>query len=300
MKKILIVDATNYLFRAFYAHGNLTSDSGEPTGAIYGLMKMLQTLRKHHPTDYFVCVMDAHGHNFRSTIYEEYKKNRPPMQSEIRNQIEPAKEFINALGWRLMCEIGVEADDVIGSLTKQAESEGLGVLIATGDKDMMQLVSDNVKVITSATEKPKDANGVFEKFGVKPNQILEYLMLVGDSSDNIPGVPKIGAKTAAKLLTEYGNIDKIMEQAFAQEGKPKKDCKMTENMAKNLREFRTSNNENINRKLITLKDDLFLPFGPKECVQWTRDEDYLKTLCHRYTIRNLLKDDDVRGRDNEF
>ena len=196
----ILVDGSSYLFRAFHAPPHLTNSAGEPTGAVYGVVNMLRSLLKRYKPSHMAVVFDAKGKTFRSDIYDEYKAHRPPMPDDLRTQIEPLHAIVKAMGLPLLCVEGVEADDVIGTLAKQAGDKGRFTLISTGDKDMAQLVNDHVMLINTMTDTLLDESGVIEKFGVKPNQIIDYLALMGDSSDNIPGLPKVGEKTAQALL----------------------------------------------------------------------------------------------------
>ncbi|MFM9836243.1 MAG: DNA polymerase I [Methylophilaceae bacterium] len=219
MKTLLLVDGSSYLYRAFHALPDLRTSAGEPTGAIRGVLSMLQRLHKDYPADYSACVFDAKGKTFRDDIYSEYKANRAAMPDDLRPQIAPLHEAIVAMGWPLIVEEGVEADDVIGALAKQAEREGVRVIISTGDKDISQLVNDHVTVINTMrdafrrTDEVLDIAGVTNKFGIPPKLMVDYLTLIGDTSDNVPGVEKVGPKTAVKWLTQYGSLDNIVANA---------------------------------------------------------------------------------------
>jgi DNA polymerase-1 len=209
-KKLVLVDGSSYLFRAFHGLPQLTSPSGHPTGAIYGVLNMLRKLVKDEQPDRVAVVFDAKGKTFRNDIYPEYKANRPPMPDELRVQIEPLHQIIETQGFPLISIEGVEADDVIGTMSRQAAEQGYRVLISTGDKDMAQLVNANVSLINTMNNHFMDEAGVVEKFQVRADQIIDYLALMGDSSDNIPGVPKVGPKTAAKWIAEYGSLQAII------------------------------------------------------------------------------------------
>ena len=204
MKTLLLVDGSSYLYRAFHAMPDLRNKRGEATGAIYGVLNMLRRLRKDTPADYSACVFDAKGKTFRDDVYPAYKANRPSMPDELAAQIAPIHEAIVAMGWPLLMIHGVEADDVIGTLARQAEAEGLKVVISTGDKDIAQLVTPRVTLVNTMTNEKLDEAGVEQKFGVKPERIIDYLSLVGDAVDNVPGVAKVGPKTAVKWLTQFG------------------------------------------------------------------------------------------------
>ncbi|MDH3387911.1 MAG: DNA polymerase I, partial [Gammaproteobacteria bacterium] len=219
-KKLVLVDGSSYLFRAYHARGvNLSSPSGKPTGVIYIVLNMLSKLVRDEQPDRIAVVFDAKGKTFRNDIYPEYKANRPPMPDELREQIEPLHKIIRARGLPLISIEGVEADDVIGTMSKQAAEQGYEVLISTGDKDMAQLVNEQVRLINTMNNQFMDEQGVVEKFQVRADQIIDYLALMGDSSDNIPGVPKVGPKTAAKWIEEYGSLQGVMEHADDIQGK---------------------------------------------------------------------------------
>jgi len=218
-KKLVLVDGSSYLFRAYHGLPQLTSPSGHPTGAIYGVLNMLRKLLKDEQPDRVAVVFDAKGKTFRNDIYPEYKANRPPMPDDLRVQIEPLHQIIEAQGLPLIVVPGVEADDVIGTMSQQASEQGYQVLISTGDKDMAQLVNANVSLINTMNNHFMDEASVVEKFQVKADQIIDYLALMGDSSDNIPGVPKVGPKTAAKWIGEFGSLQGVMENAADFKGK---------------------------------------------------------------------------------
>ncbi len=225
MKTLLLVDGSSYLYRAFHAMPDLRNFADEPTGAIHGVLNMLRRLHKDYPADYCACVFDAKGKTFRDDLYPEYKANRAAMPDDLRPQIAPLHEAITALGWPLIMIEGVEADDVIGALAKQAESEGIKTIISTGDKDISQLVNDKITVVNTMRDAFRrvddvlDEAGVEKKFGIPPSLIIDYLTLIGDKVDNVPGVEKVGPKTAVKWLTEYGTLDGIIENADSIKGK---------------------------------------------------------------------------------
>ncbi len=218
-KKLVLVDGSSYLFRAYHGLPQLSSPSGHPTGAIYGVLNMLRKLIKDEQPDKVAVVFDAKGKTFRNDIYPEYKANRPPMPDDLRVQIEPLHEIIKAQGYPLISIEGVEADDVIGTMSREAVDQGYEVLISTGDKDMAQLVNPHVRLINTMNNQLLDEDGVVEKFQVRADQIIDYLALMGDSSDNIPGVPKVGPKTAAKWIGEYGSLQAVIDNAEAIKGK---------------------------------------------------------------------------------
>ena len=216
---VILVDGSSYLFRAFHALPPLTNHAGHPTGAIKGVISMIKRLKEGFPGALLVVVFDAKGGTFRNDLYAEYKANRPPMPEELRVQIEPIHEIVRAMGLPLLCVPGVEADDVIGTLAARYSESGQQVLISTGDKDMAQLVNANTTLMNTMTDERLDEQSVVEKFGVRPNQIIDYLALVGDSVDNIPGVPKCGPKTAVKWLSQYESLAGVMAAADEIKGK---------------------------------------------------------------------------------
>ena len=210
---LLLVDGSNFLYRAYHALPDLRNTAGEPTGTVFGFMNMLQRLEKDYPTAYAACIFDAKGKTFRHTLYPEYKSNRPPMPDDLIQQVAPIHDLVRLYGWPLISVEGIEADDVIGTLAHAAQEEGFQVIVATGDKDLAQIVNDRIKLVDTMNNKVLDRDGVIGKFGVPPEQIVDYLSLIGDSSDNIPGVNKVGPKTAAKWLAKYGSLDSIIQHA---------------------------------------------------------------------------------------
>ncbi|GAW86055.1 DNA polymerase I [Bathymodiolus platifrons methanotrophic gill symbiont] len=218
-KKMLLIDGSSFLFRAYHAVPPLSNSAGMPTNAIFGVANMLRRLMKDHNTEYFTVVFDAPGGTFRNELYSEYKAHRPPMPDDLRVQIEPLHDLIRAMGMPLIMEKGVEADDVLGALAELAVAEGFDVVISTGDKDMAQLVTEQVTLENTMSNTTMDVQGVFDKFGVTPVQIIDYLALMGDSADNIPGVPKVGPKTAAKWLAKYQTLENLMASADEIKGK---------------------------------------------------------------------------------
>ena len=252
VKPFILVDGSSYLFRAYHALPPLMTSHGQPTGAIYGVMNMLRKLQNDYAPEYMAVIFDPRGPTFRKEMYAEYKANREKMPDELAQQIEPLHKLIKASGMPLIIVDGVEADDVIGTLVKQAEQQGLQTLVSTGDKDMAQLVNEQVTLVNTMTDKVMDIEGVQEKFGVKPEQIIDYLTLVGDTSDNIPGVPKVGPKTAAKWLQQYGSLENIIEHAEEIKGK------VGENLRNHLSMLPLA------RDLVTIKTDVTLEVGPAE------------------------------------
>ena len=211
--RLLLVDGSSYLYRAFHGMPDLRNAAGEPTGAVYGMVNMMRRARAEIQADHLACVFDAKGKTFRDEMYSEYKANRSAMPEDLVAQIEPIHELVKALGWPVLMVSGVEADDVIGTLSRQATEAGWDTIISTGDKDLAQLVNPSVSLINTMTDEKLDVDGVTQKFGVPPERIVDYLTIVGDAVDNVPGVPKAGPKTANKWLAEYGNLDQLMARA---------------------------------------------------------------------------------------
>ena len=221
-KTLLLVDGSSYLYRAFHAMPDLRAVAGDPTspatGAIRGMVNMMQSLRKDQPADYAVCVFDAKGPTFRDEWYPAYKATRSPMPDDLRSQIEPVHEVCRLMGWPVLAVPGVEADDVIGTLAVMAAAQGIKVIVSSGDKDLSQLVNEHITIIDTMNGKKRDVAGVTAEFGVPPELMVDYQTLVGDAVDNVPGVAKVGPKTAAKLLMEYGSLDALMEKAHEIKG----------------------------------------------------------------------------------
>jgi DNA polymerase-1 len=247
MKTLLLVDGSSYLYRAFHALPDLRNRHNEPTGAIHGVLNMLRRLHKDYHADYSACVFDAKGKTFRDELYPDYKAHRPSMPPDLAAQIEPLHACIRAMGWPMLIIDGVEADDVIGTLTKQAVTADMRCIVSTGDKDIAQLVNDKVMLINTMSNEVLDEAGVLAKFGVPPQRMLDYLMLVGDASDNVPGVEKVGPKTAVKWLTHYGSLDNIVAHANEIKGI------VGDNLRNTLNWFDTA------RQLIMIKCDVDLP-----------------------------------------
>ena len=221
-KTLLLVDGSSYLYRAFHAMPDLRAVPGDPaspaTGAIRGMINMMERLRKDIPAEYAACVFDAKGPTFRDDIYPEYKQNRSPMPDDLRSQIEPIHQLVRLMGWKVLDVPGVEADDVIGTLAALGSSHGIEVIVSSGDKDLAQLVNEHITIIDTMNGKRRDLAGVQEEFGVPASLMLDYQILVGDTVDNVPGVQKVGPKTAAKLLLEYGSLDNLMAHAHEVKG----------------------------------------------------------------------------------
>jgi DNA polymerase-1 len=212
-KTLLLVDGSSYLYRAFHAMPDLRNAEGAPTGAIYGMINMLRRLRNDYPAAYIACVFDAKGKTFRDEMYPEYKANRASMPEDLGRQITPIHEAVRAMGWPILAVEGIEADDVIGTLAVQAAQHGMNVVVSTGDKDLAQLVNEHVTLVNTMSNETLDRAGVIEKFGVPPERIIDYLSLVGDAVDNVPGVAKVGPKTAVKWLSQYDSLDGVMQNA---------------------------------------------------------------------------------------
>ena len=274
---LVLVDGSSYLYRAYHAVPSLTTSRGQPTGAIHGVVNMLKNIREQIGPQYLAVVFDAKGKTFRDEWYPQYKANRPPMPDELRVQVEPLHRVIRAMGLPLLMIEGVEADDVIGTLATRASSEGLNVLISSGDKDFAQLVTNRVSLVNTMDNTKMDPAGVREKFGVPPCLIIDYLALVGDSVDNIPGVPKVGPKTAVKWLTEYGSLDEIVEHADEIQGK------VGENLRRSLAQIPLS------RKLVTIINDLDLGAGPTELAPTDPDMDALVDVLQELEFKSWLK-----------
>ncbi|HDV6325042.1 TPA: DNA polymerase I [Burkholderia cenocepacia] len=212
-KTLLLVDGSSYLYRAYHAMPDLRGPGGEPTGALYGIINMLRRMRKEVSAEYSACVFDAKGKTFRDDLYADYKANRPSMPPDLALQVEPIHGAVRSLGWPLLMVEGVEADDVIGTLAREAERHGMNVIVSTGDKDLAQLVTERVTLVNTMTNETLDRDGVLAKFGVPPERIIDYLALIGDTVDNVPGVEKCGPKTAVKWLTQYDTLDGVIEHA---------------------------------------------------------------------------------------
>ncbi|MBT6523244.1 MAG: DNA polymerase I, partial [Methylococcales bacterium] len=266
VNRLVLVDGSSFLFRAFHAVPPLSNDQGQPTNAIYGVTNMLKRLLADEKTPYVAVVFDAPGKTFRHQLYREYKANRPPMPNELKVQIAPLFEVIRAMGLPLIIESDVEADDVIGTLTYLAQAQGFQVVISTGDKDMAQLVNDQVSLVNTMTNKVMDIQGVQDKFGVLPEQIIDYLALMGDTVDNIPGVPKVGPKTAAKWLNEFQTLEQVMASAESIKGK------VGENLRASLDQLLLS------KTLTTIKCDLQLSYVMDDLKQQPLDTGLLKQL----------------------
>ncbi|MDH5621583.1 MAG: DNA polymerase, partial [Gammaproteobacteria bacterium] len=283
MTDLVLIDGSSYLYRAFHALPRLTNSLGEPTGALHGVLTMIQKLLREERPTHVAVVFDAPGKTFRDELFAEYKATRPPMPDELRSQVQPILDAVEAMGLPLLRVAGVEADDVIGTLCKQAADRGIRVLVSTGDKDLAQLVNDKVTLVNTMSDTRMDRDGVKAKFDVYPEQIVDYLALIGDTSDNIPGVPKVGAKTAAKWLNEYDSADGIVKNADEIKGK------VGDSLRENIDQLRLS------QQLATIRRDLDLDIRIEDLSPSAADLKRLRELYRHFELRSLLGqlDDDV-------
>ncbi len=277
MKTLLLVDGSSFLYRAFHAMPDLRSPQGEPTGAIHGVLNMLRKLRNDYPADYSACVFDAKGKTFRDDWFPEYKAHRPPMPTDLAQQIEPLHQAVAASGWNILMVDGVEADDVIGTLAQQAQDE-VRCVIATGDKDLAQLVNERVILVNTMSNETLDVAGVNTKFGVPPERIVDYLTLVGDTVDNVPGVTKCGPKTAVKWLAQYGTLDNLIAHADEVGGA----------VGENLRAALDWLPQG--RRLVTVKCDVRLPMRYDELAAPAQDDAQLRKLYEHFGFKSLLRE----------
>jgi DNA polymerase-1 len=282
-KQLILVDGSSYLFRAFHALPPLLNSKGQPTGAVKGVINMIRALIKGHPDSNIAIVFDAKGKTFRSDVYSDYKANRPPMPDELRSQIEPIHRIVESMGLPMLIISGVEADDVIGTLAGQASVENIKTLISTGDKDLAQLVNDDVTLMNTMTNELLDYDGVVKKFGVKPNQIVDYLALMGDKSDNIPGVPSVGPKTAVKWLTDYSSMEGIIENADSIGGK------VGEKLRDNLDLLRLS------YELATIKMDVKLDVEIKDLIHGAENKQQLHEIFSDLEFKSWIRELEADG-----
>ncbi|OYV16892.1 MAG: DNA polymerase I [Methylococcaceae bacterium NSM2-1] len=276
-KRLILVDGSSFLFRAYHAIPPLTNPRGDPTNAIYGVSNMLRKLMADYQSEYITVVFDAPGKTFRNDLYDQYKSHRPPMPDDLRVQIEPLHQLIRAMGLPLIMEPDVEADDVLGALAQHAVQQGFSVIISTGDKDMAQLVNDHIILENTMSNSRMDIQGVIDKFGVKPEQIVDYLALMGDSSDNIPGVPNVGPKTAAKWLEQYQTLENLIAHAD----------KITGKIGENLRSSLTQ--LPLAKQLTTIKCDLNLPYSMDDLKRRPVNTVELKNLLAEQGFLSWLK-----------
>ena len=276
--RIFIIDGSSYLYRAYHAMPPLTSSSGQPTGAIKGVTNMLMTLKKDSEGSPIIVVFDAKGKTFRNDVYKDYKANRPPMPDDLREQLKPLKEIVKAIGFPLIEIEGVEADDVIATLVKKAKENNFKAVISSLDKDLMQLVEDPIStMMNTMTHQIFDEAKVFEKFGVKPNQIRDMLALTGDASDNIPGVPKVGQKTAAKWLNEFGDLSTIKSNADGIKGV----------VGENLRNSLDDLDRNV--ELVSLKHDVELDVTFDSLLDLNTNQEKLDDLFNELEFKTPRK-----------
>ncbi|MGI9291380.1 MAG: DNA polymerase I [Gammaproteobacteria bacterium] len=295
-QSLLLIDGSSYLYRAFHALPELTTSTGAQTGAIHGVLNMLHKILEEQQPDLIAVIMDAPGKTFRDELYAEYKANRPPMPDDLREQIDPLLKAIEGLGLPLLRIKGVEADDVIGTLATRAADQGITTVISTGDKDMAQLVTDKITLLDtmprgpSRKPRPMDATGVVDKFEVRPDQIIDYLALVGDSSDNIPGVPKVGAKTAVALLAEFDGIEDILNglEQVAELG-----IRGAKGIAERIAEHEET--LRLSYKLATINCDVELDRTPASLVAQKPDVAILQPLYEELELRRLLSKLDTAG-----
>ena len=279
--RLLLVDGSSYLYRAFHAMPDLRNGAGDPTGAIYGMVNMMRRARSELKADHIACVFDAKGKTFRDEMYSEYKAHRSPMPEDLVKQIEPIHAMVKALGWPVLMVSGVEADDVIATLSCQATQAGWETIISTGDKDLAQLVNSSVTLINTMTNEKLDIKGVIEKFGVPPERIVDYLSIIGDAVDNVPGVPKAGPKTANKWLAEFGDLDNLMANAEQVKGV------VGENLRASLEWLPKA------RELITVKKDCDLDphlLSLDDLHAKPEDAPLLRELFERYAFKTWLRD----------
>ena len=278
MKTLLLVDGSSYLYRAFHALPELRNPRGEPTGAIYGVVNMLRRLAADHKAAARACVFDAKGRTFRDDEYPQYKANRASMPEDLVAQIAPIHEAVGALGWPVLAVEGVEADDVIATLAEQAKARGWACIVSTGDKDLAQLVDASVTLVNTMSNERLDIEGVKQKFGVSPAQFVDYLTLVGDVVDNVPGVEKVGPKTAAKWIAQYGSLDNVVAHAAEIPGV------VGENLRKSLDWLPKA------RRLLTVKRDVALPLSLESLADGDADRDRLRGLFERYGFKTWLRE----------
>ena len=273
--KLILVDGSSYLYRAFHALPPLANSKGHPTGAIYGVINMINKLLHDQGTDHFVVIFDAPGTTFRNDLYSEYKANRPPMPDDLRPQIKPIHQIIKAMGLPLIMIKNVEADDVIGTLSKEAASNGMDVIISTGDKDMTQLVDQNITLINTMNDEKLDRDGVKQKFDVYPEQIIDYLTLMGDKADNIPGIPGVGAKTASKWLNKYLTLENLINKSDEISGKIGEKFRSSLNLLP------------LSKKLVTIDKDLDLRLTPSDLKRVSIDTEKLKSIYKELELKTF-------------
>jgi DNA polymerase I len=278
MATLVLVDGSSYLYRAFHALPDLRTSKGEPTGALRGVLSMLRRLVIDDKPDYFAVVFDAPGKTFRDDWYADYKANRATMPDDLSPQIAPLHELVRAHGWPLLMIEGVEADDVIGTLARQAKAAGIDTTISTSDKDLAQLVEPGITLVNTMTNERLDHEGVVAKFGVRPDQVLDLLTLTGDAIDNVPGVAKVGPKTAAKWLAQYESLDNLVARAHEVGGV----------VGENLRNALDWLPQG--RRLLTVKIDCELSTKVADLTLGQPELDRLRALYERYEFKSWLRD----------
>ena len=282
MKTLLLIDGSSYLYRAFHAMPDFRNKTGFPTGVIYGVLNMLQNTHKKYESSYSVCVFDAKGKTFRNDIYSEYKANRPKMPDDLSIQIAPLHKAIKAMGWPIYIKKGVEADDVIGTLAKKANEENISVTISTGDKDLAQLVNNKTALVNTMTNEYLDIEGVKSKFGVGPDLIIDYLTIIGDKADNIPGVEKVGPKTALKWLNEFNSLDNIIKNSEKISGA------VGENLKSALDWLP------IAKDLISIRSELDIEVSWDQFKKSPEDKNALKKMYQEFNFSSWLKNIDSK------
>ena len=278
---VLLVDGSSFLYRAYHALPPLETSSGQPTGAIKGVVSMLKRLHADYPDSPIIVVFDAKGPTFRDSMYASYKAHRPPMPDELRSQIEPLHAIVTALGFPLLCEPGVEADDVIGTLAKQASAQGRKVVVSTGDKDMAQLVDDQITLVNTMSDTVLDPAGVRAKYGFDPDKMIDFLALMGDKVDNIPGVSGVGEKTALGLIQGIGGLEDIYRNLDRVKDLPIRGAK---SLAEKLIEER--DNAELSFQLATIKLDVPLPYSVETMHNTTPDHESLRSWFEQLQFRS--------------
>ena len=286
--RLFLIDGSNYIYRAYYAIRELSNSSGFPTNAIYGFTNMLIKLCRDWEPDYIAVVFDLKGPTFRHEIYDLYKANRKTMPDDLIPQVPYIKDVVRGFSMPVIEEEGMEADDIIGTLVKTYASEGMETVIVSGDKDFMQLVSDDVLLIDTMKEKTYDVEGVKERFGVEPDKVVDILGLAGDASDNIPGVPGVGEKTAIKLIEEFGSMEGVLENADRVKNK------RTRN---NLKEF--ADQARLSRDLATIKTDIDLKLDLEDFRRTEPNAEALKELFREFEFSSLLQTLKIQEEDEE-
>src|SRR5688572_18378561 len=277
-KTLLLVDGSSYLYRAFHALPELRNSRAEPTGAIYGVLNMLRKLAADYKAQARACVFDAKGRTFRDAQYAQYKANRTPMPDDLSVQVEPLREAVAALGWPVLVIEGVEADDVIATLAEQAKRGGWRAVISTGDKDFAQLVDAQVTLVNTMSSEVLDIEGVKRKFGIPPEKFLDYLTLIGDAIDNIPGVDKVGPKTACKWIEKYGSLEGVLAHAGEISGLAGENLRKVADWLPKA------------RQLLTIKRDVALPLSVHSLADGKPDPGKQRELYRRFEFRGWLKE----------